>query len=158
MPDNPADDSEPFPAPRVLPGPAHLWQYPAHNLIIWQPQGVLDDRQLDEICEWVCTFEEASAPFKRFIDFSRLTEVAVRTNHLFEFARKRAEQFAGITPVKSALFSKDWVGFGIARMYESLMRGTPIDARAFRDRVTAAIWLDVPAEILKLEDKPVPPR
>jgi hypothetical protein len=158
MPDNRADDSEALPVPRVLSGPAHLWQYPAHNLIIWQPQGVLDDRLLDEICEWVCTFEGASAPFKRFIDFSRLTEVAVRTNHLFEFARKRAEQFAGVTPVKSALFSKDWVGFGIARMYESLMRGTPIDARAFRDRVTAAIWLDVPAEILKLEDKPASPR
>ena len=102
------------------------------------------------------TIEKASAPEKRFVDFSRLTEVAVRTSHLFEFARKRAEQFAGVTPVKSALFSEDWVGFGIARMYEGLMKGTPIDARAFRDRVTAAIWLDVPAEILNLEDKPAP--
>ena len=83
--------------------------------------------------------------------------MAIRTNHLFEFARKRAEQFAGITPVKSALFSKDWVGFGIARMYESLMKGTAIDARAFRDRAAAAIWLDVPTEILNLEDKPAPP-
>jgi hypothetical protein len=157
MPDNPADDSEPSPAPSVLPGPAHLWQYPAHNLIAWQPQGILDDRLLDEIGEWVCAIEKVSPPEKRFIDFSRLTSVAVRTNHLFEFARKRAEQFAGVTSVKSALFSKDWVGFGIARMYESLMKGTPIDARAFRDRVTAAIWLDVPAEILNLEDKPAPP-
>ena len=102
------------------------------------------------------TIEKASAPEKRFVDFSRLTEVAVRTNHLFEFARKRAEQFAAVRPVKSALFSKDWVSFGIARMYEGLMKGTPIDVRAFRDRVTAAIWLDVPAEILKLEDKPAP--
>jgi hypothetical protein len=158
MPDNPADDSETLPAPRILPEPAHLWQYPAHDLVVWQPHGVLNDHLLDEIGEWVCAFEKASPEFKRFVDFSRLTEVAIRTNHLFEFARKRAEQFAGITPVKSALFSKDWVGFGIARMYESLMRGTPIDARAFRDRVAAAIWLDVPAEILKLEDKPVPPR
>jgi len=158
MPDNPADDSEHLPPASVLPGPAHLWHYRAHNLIAWQPQGVLDDRLLDEIGEWVCAFEKASPEFKRFVDFSRLTEVAVRTNHLFEFARKRAEQFAGITPVKSALFSKDWVGFGIARMYESLMKGTPIDARAFRDRVTAAIWLDVPAEVLNLEDKPAPPR
>ena len=154
MPDNPADDSEPLPASGILPGPAHLWQYPGHNLIAWQPRGVLDDRLLDEIGEWLCTIEKASPPEKRFVDFSQLTEVAVRTNHLFEFARKRAEQFAGITPVKSALFSKDWVGFGIARMYESLMRGTPIDVRAFRDRVTAAIWLDVPAEVLNLEDKP----
>ena len=56
--------------------------------------------------------------------------------------------------MKSALFSDDWVGFGIALLYESLMKETSIDARAFRDRATAAIWLDVPAEILKLENKP----
>jgi hypothetical protein len=37
------------------------------------------------------------------------------------------------------------------------MKETPIDARAFRDRANAAVWLDVPAEILKLEDKPAPP-
>src|SRR5947207_11732427 len=102
--------------------------------------------------------EKLPLPETRFANLSRLTEVAVRTSQLFEFGRKRAEQFAGVTAVKSALFSEDWIGFGIARMYESLMKGTPIDARAFRDRVTAAIWLDVPAEILNLEDKPAPPR
>ena len=158
MPGNPTDDSEPLPASRIIPEPTHLRQYPAHDLVAWQPQGVLDDQLLDEIGEWLCHIEKASAPFKRFVDFSRLTSVAVRTNHVFEFARKRVEQFAGVTPVKSALFSEDWVGFGIAQLYESLMKETPIDARAFRDRVAAAIWLDVPAEILKLEDKPVPPR
>jgi hypothetical protein len=136
---------------------AHLRQYPAHNLVAWQPQGVLDDQLLDEIGEWLCDIEKASAPLKRFVDFSRLTEVAVRTNHVFAFARKRAEQFAGFTPVKSALFSEDWVGFGIARLYESLMKETLIDARAFRDPAKAAASLGVPAEILKLEDKPAPP-
>lgn len=152
MPDHSTEESESLPASRALPGPAHLWQYPAHNLIAWQPQGVLDDRLLDEIGEWLCTIEKASAPEKRFVDFSRLTEVAVRTSHVFEFARKRAEQFAGVRPVKSALFSKDWVGFGIALLYENLMKETSIEARAFRDRATAAICLDVPAEILKLEE------
>ena len=43
------------------------------------------------------------------------------------------------SPVKSALYSDDWVGFGIARMYKSLMKQTPIDAHAFRDRATAAV-------------------
>ncbi len=156
MPGNPTDDSEPLPASRIIPGPAHLWQYPAHNLVAWQPQGVLGDQLLDEIAEWLCHIEKASAPFNRFVDFSRLTEVAVRTRHVFEFARKRAEQFAGATPVKSALFSEDWVGFGIALLYESLMKETPIVARAFRDRATAAVWLGVPVEILKLEDRPAP--
>ena len=158
MPTNPTGDSEPLPTSRIIPGPAHLRQYPAHNLVAWQPQGVLDDHLLDEIGEWLCNIEKVSAPEKRFVDFGRLTEVAIRTRHVFEFARKRAEQYAGVTPVKSALYSEDWVGFGIALLYENLMKGTPINARAFRDRANAAVWLDVPSEILKLEDKPGPPR
>ncbi len=154
---NPTDDSEPLPASKIMPRPADLRRYPAHNLVAWQPQGVLDDQLLDEIGEWLCHIEKVLGPFNRFVDLNRLTSVAVRTKHVFAFARKRAEQFAGVTPVKSALFSEDWVGFGIAQLYESLMKETPIDARAFLDRATAAAWLGVPAEILKLEDKPAPP-
>ena len=152
------EDSEPLPVSKVIRGPAHLRHYPAHDLLAWQPQGVLDDRLLDEIWEWLIAIEESSPPLRRFVDFSQLTQVAVRTSHVFEFARKRAAQSAGFTPVKSALFSEDWVGFGIARMYQDLMKETPIDARAFRDRATAAVWLGVPAEILKLEDRPATPR
>ena len=157
MRDNPTDDPKPLPASRIVPGPGDLRHYPAHNLVAWQPQGVLDDLLLDEIGEWLCAIEKASAPSKRFVDFSRLTRVAVRTKHVFDFARQRAKQVAGGTPVKSALFSEDWVGFGIALLYENLMKETPIDARAFRDRAKAAVWLGVPAEILKLEDIPAPP-
>jgi hypothetical protein len=157
MPSNPTDDSEPLLASRMMPGPADLRHYPAHNLVAWQPQGVLDDQLLDEIGEWLCHIEKVLVPFNRFLDFSRLSSVAVRTKHVFAFARNRAKQVAGVTPVKSALFSDDWVGFGIARMYESLMEETPIEAQAFRDRAKAAVWLGVPAEILKLEDKPGPP-
>src|SRR4029077_8098536 len=134
MPGHPTDDSEPLPASRIMPGPADLRHYPAHNLVAWQPQGVLDDQLLDEIGEWLCHIEKVLVPFNRFVDFSRLTEVAIRTNHVFAFAGNRAEQFAGLTPVKSALFSEDWVGFGIALLYEGLMKETSIDAQAFRDR------------------------
>ena len=158
MPNNPTDDSEALPASTIIPESAHLWQYPTHDLIAWQPQGVMDDRLLDGIGEWLCAIEETSPPSKRFVDLSRLTMVAVRTSHVFKFARKRAERFAGVTPVKSALFSEDWVGFGIARLYESLMKETLIDARAFRDRAKAAVWLGVPAEVLKLEDRSATPQ
>ena len=132
--------------------------YPAHDLLAWQPHGVLDDRLLDEIGEWLCDIEKAWSPLRRFVDLSRLTEVAVRTSHVFRFAQKRTEQFPGVTPVKSALFSEDWIGFGIACMYEGLMKETAvIHVRAFRDRAKAAVWLGVPAEVLKLEDTPAPP-
>jgi len=126
--------------------------------VAWRPEGVLDDGLLDAIGEWLYPTERASPSFERFVDLGRITNVAVRTSHVFDFARKRTEQFGGPRLVKSAVFSEDWVGFGIARMYESLMEGGPIAVRAFRDRGQAAGWLEVPAEILKLEDDPAPSR
>ncbi|HEY4282119.1 MAG TPA: hypothetical protein VGM62_03575 [Chthoniobacterales bacterium] len=139
-----------------LPGPPFLHHYPAHQLVAWQPQGALDDLMLDQIAEWLVIIEKVSLPFKRFVDLSQLTTVAVRTRHLFEFARKRAEQFAGVKPVRAALFCDDWVGFGIACLYESLMENTSIHAHAFRDRARAAEWLEVPVDILTLKDEPAP--
>ncbi len=159
MPDPATDDSKPLlPSTITRPTLGDLRQYPAHNLVVWQPEGVMDDSLLDEIGEWLCAIEGISAPFNRFVDLSRLTELAVRTSHVFKFARKRAKQVAGTERVKSAVFSEDWVGFGLALLYENLMKETAIDAQAFRDRAQAAVWLGVPAEILKLEDKPAPPR
>ena len=152
MTDTPSAHSRP--SSKILPGPADLRHYPAHGLVAWQPKGVLDDQLLDQIAEWIVAIERASNPFNRFVDFSRLTSISIRTRHVFEFARKRAEQFSGLTPVRTALFSEDWVGFGIARLYESLMADTPVHARAFRERKRAAEWVDVPVEILNLDDTP----
>jgi hypothetical protein len=98
-------DSKALPAiSKALPGPRFLRYYPANRLVAWQPQGTLDDIILDQIAEWLVDIEKASLPFKRFIDFSQLTTIAVRTRHVFELARTRAEQFSGVEPVRTALF------------------------------------------------------
>ena len=141
---------------RSVPGPDFLRYYPAHRLMAWQPRGTLDDLMLDQIAEWLVDIERASLPFKRFVDFSQLTTVAVRTRHVFKVARRRAEQFTGVEPVRTALFSGDWVAFGIALLYESLMENTLIEARAFRDLATAAEWLAIPIDVLTLKDEPAP--
>jgi hypothetical protein len=141
---------------KSVPGPPFLRHYPAYHLMAWQPQGALDDVMLDRIAEWLVDIEKVSLPFKRFVDLSQLTTVAVRTRHVFEFARRRAEQFTGVEPVRTALFCDDWVGFGIARLYESLMENTLIEARAFRDVAKAADWLGIPADVLTLKDEPEP--
>ena len=157
--DSPADSigsKAPDAISKSLSAPPFLRYYASHELVAWQPQGTLDDLMLDQIAEWLVAIERVSSPFKRFVDFSQLTTVAVRTRHLFEFARKRTEQFTGVEPVRTALFSDDWVGFGIARLYESLMENTPIEARAFRDRTQAAKWLGVPVDVLTLKDEHAP--
>lgn len=100
---------------------------------------------------------KTSLPFRRFVDFSRLSDIAVRTRHVFNFARKRAEEFAGVEPVRTALFCDNWIGFGMARFYESLMEESPIEARAFSDLAKAAEWLRVPIEVVSLKDAPARP-
>ena len=123
----------------------------------WQPHGVLDDRLLDDILAWVFGVEKVSRPFDRFIDFSHLARVSIRIGHVFTIARERAGGFGGASPIKSAFFSDEVVGFGIARLYEALMENALIQARAFRDLSAVAEWLGVPVEILKLEEVPAPP-
>jgi len=142
---------------KSLPGPDFLRYYPAHRLIAWQPQGTLDDLMLDQIADWLVGIEKASLPLKRFVDLSQLTAVAVRTRHVFEFARKRAEQFTGVEPVRPALFSDNWVAFRIACFYESLMENTLIETRAFRDLADAAEWVAIPVDVLTLKDEPASP-
>ena len=78
-----------------LPGPDFMRYYPVHRLIAWQPQGTLDDLMLDQIADWLLDIEKVFPPFKRFIDFSQLTNVAVRTSHVFKVARRRAFPVAG---------------------------------------------------------------
>ena len=145
---------------KPLPGPDFLRYHPDHRLIAWQPQGTLDDLMLNEIADWLVDIEKPSLPFKqskRFIDFSRLTAVAVRPGHVFKVARRRAQQFTGVEPVRTALFSDDLVTLAIARLYESLMEDTLIEARAFYDLARAAEWLAIPVDVLTLKDWPTPP-
>ena len=155
---NSPDDSTRSKASRArsVPDPDFLRYYPAHRLMAWQPQGTLDDLMLDHIADWLVDIEQEYLPFKRFVDFSQLTAVAVRTRHVFEFARRRAEQFTGVESVQTALFSDDWVTLAIARLYESLMGDTLIEARAFYDLAKAADWLAIPVDVLTLKDEPMP--
>ena len=139
------------------PGPLFLRYYLAHRLVAWQPLGTLDDLMLDQIAEWLVDIEQEYLPFKRFVDFSQLTAVAVRAGHVLKVARRRAKQFRGVEPVRTALFSDDWVTLAIARLYESLMGDTLIEARAFYDLAKAADWLAIPVDVLTLKDKPAPP-
>ena len=135
--------------------PAYLRHYPAHRLIAWQPHGVLDDSLLDEIIGWGVAAEKSSAlPFNRFIDLTCLSRISIQIGHVFSIARKRREDYKDLAPVRAGFFSDKIVGFGVARLYETLMENSHLQARAFRDRPSAAEWLGVPVEILNLNDEP----
>ena len=156
MPERPTHSRTSDARSRRLLGPPFLRQYAAYSLVAWRPEGALDDLMLERIAQWLLDIERNTPPFKRFVDFSRLTTISVRTRQVFAFAQKRKREFVGNEPVRTALFCEEWVGFGVARLYEALMKESRIEARAFRDRVRVAQWLGVPVEVLSLTDEPEP--
>jgi len=123
------------------------------RLVTWCPRGVLDDAMADKILAYIEAREQsAEQPFARFIDLSKLDEIRLSFGHIFEIASRRRAASEGRPPVKSALYSNTIVGFGISRMYETLMEGSTIQVRAFRDVAMAAEWLGMPLEVLRAGD------
>jgi hypothetical protein len=145
MPLTPASIALQFPQTRY---------HPAEELITWHPVGLLDDELLDKIMEFIRIQEEIeeAPPFDRFADLSHLTSIRLQLGHVFKIAAERTAASRGRRVVKSAIVCDKVVGFGIARMYETLMEGSSIQVRAFRDRAAAAEWLAVPLEALSEDE------
>ena len=118
------------------------------RLLTWRPLGTFDDALADEVIallELDETFE--NVPFHRYTDLSLLRDIRLKIGHVFEIVEHR--RMVG-EPVRSAFFGDTVVGFGVARMYETLMEGAAIHVRAFRDRAATAEWLGVPVQLLQL--------
>lgn len=124
--------------------------HPELRLVTWHPRGRLDDALADQIAHLVESAAFIAAdPICIYTDFGGLTELRLKLGHLFQIAERRKD---AAVPMKSAFVANSVIGFGIARMYEHLMKTALIHVRAFRERAEAAEWLGVPVETL---DPPV---
>jgi len=127
----------------------HSRYHPEARLLTLHPRGTFDDTLADEILAMLEAAETVeNVSFHRYTDLSGLTDIRLKIGHVFEIAEHRR---AAGEPVRSAFFADTTVGFGIARLYEELMRGAAIYVRAFRDRQVAAEWLGVPVQLLQPE-------
>lgn len=124
--------------------------HPDFQLITWHPHGTLDDNLLDGIAAFIemREHEVTAPPFHRYADLSGLTDIHLKIGHVFEVAYRRRRSVADLPTVKSAIFSDKIVGFGMARMYETLMEGAAVQVRAFRERQAVAEWLEVSSDLL----------
>jgi hypothetical protein len=122
------------------------WYYPRWRLLTWYPRGVLNEAFADQVIAFI-EMEESiqEAPFDRYLDLSGLTHIRIGIDHIIHAARRRriVKQ-----PVKMALFADNPMSFGIAHSYELLMYDAMIEVRAFKKRMSAAEWLEVPLKTL----------
>ena len=123
------------------------WYHPQYRLLTWFPRGVFNAAFANQVLEFAQLEESIQdTPFDRYTDFSGLTDIRLKVDHVFQIARRRG---AVRQPVKSAFVADKPTTFVLAQMYEHLMKHAVIDVRAFRDHKTAAKWLGVPLKILQ---------
>ena len=130
----------------VLPHGAQI--HASVHLVSWHPTGRLDAALADEILRFI-EVEEATAaePFHRFADLSGLDAIHLSSAELEGMAARRIGSYHG-PPVKSAILALNPLAFGVAQMYERLMRRSPIEVRVFCRLTSAAIWLKISTEVL----------
>ena len=123
------------------------WYFPKSHLLVWYPRGVLNAVFVDQVLDFIELEEQIQdAPFDRYVDFSGLTDIRLKLDHVLKVARRRRKVRQ---PVKSAILAQTPIGYAIAQMYEHLMEEGMIEVHAFDRRSEAAEWLDVPAIFLR---------
>jgi hypothetical protein len=119
----------------------------ARRIVTWRPRGVLSAPMVHEIHVYIAAEEAALGAFQRFTDLSALEGIHLTFLEIEEIAHSRIESYRGC-PVKSAIFAPTPLAFGLARMYEQLMRRSPIEVGVFSELEAAAAWLGMPVEFL----------
>lgn len=140
-------DAQPSHGPVLKSLPRTLY-YTQLRLMAWHPQGVLNEAGLKDAVDFMESEEQSSrVPFNRFINLDDVTELRLRFGDTLDASERRRASYSG-APVKTAIVCSRPVGFGLARMYATLMEGSRIEAQVFRERAPAAEWLGVPLEAL----------
>lgn len=132
--------------------PPELEFYEDIHLLIYRPQGVIDEAAVKKV---VSVLEDLEArlekPFNRFSDTLAADEVELNFKYVIEFSLCRRLSYAGHPPVKSAILATDSTMIHYARLHALLTQGSPINVRVFKDRQEAADWLGVPHERLEMK-------
>ncbi len=118
--------------------------YVIDALLVGRPKGVLDAETINKIVEFIEIKEEQTETgFDRFCDLTRLESINLSFDEVQQLAKRRSLFNPNDFRVKSAFLAIHPVAFGIARMYEELLKSARIEVRVFREMEAAAEWLEV---------------
>jgi hypothetical protein len=119
------------------------------HLLIYRPQGVIDEAAVKKVVSVLEDFEaRLERPFNRFSDTLAADEVELNFKYVIQFSLCRRLSYAGHPPVKSAILATDATMIHYARLHALLTQGSPINVRVFNNRQEAADWLNLPVERL----------
>jgi hypothetical protein len=121
------------------------------SLLVGRIRGTLDLRLATKLVELI-EFKEAELErgFNRVCDLTRLEGVRLTEKDVQALALRRLIYNPNNVRVKSAFIAVDPLAKGMASMYQALMASDRITVRVFDSYESAASWLHVAPEKLKL--------
>jgi hypothetical protein len=120
-------------------------------LMVGRPKGVLDAQMVERIIEFVEIKEvETETGFNRFCDLTGLEEIHLSFADVLRLAARRGAFNPNDVRVKSAFLATHPLAYGIARMYELMLRSPRIEVQVFKELEAAAGWLAVRPDRLTL--------
>lgn len=132
--------------PRSMSALASIEWHPEAHLVTVRPVGTIT---VQTCTQWFAEVDAhpAGAHCHRFLDLSRANP-EFGFEEIVRMAQMRQAHHPKGTRLRLVFFSDTDVGYGMARMYETLMANHDSPILVTRDRAAAAAFLDVPVALL----------
>jgi hypothetical protein len=131
--------------------PKHVIYRRDLGLLLWKPQGSLDEKTVNEIIWFLKSVEtRVRRPLNRFSDLTALREVEVNFKYVFHVALYRRLAYARRGSIKSAFLVTNPEAAHYVKLHAMLTDRSPIHVSIFETPGDAAGWLEVPATALRI--------
>jgi hypothetical protein len=129
--------------------PSDVQFHEENHLLVYRPQGVLNESAVNKIIRIVGKLEAISKkPFNRFFDTLGHDDVQLNFEYVVHIAIYRRLSYSGRPSVKSAILATDSTIVHYAKLHALMTQGSSIKVKIFQDRKEAARWLGVAEELL----------
>jgi hypothetical protein len=128
-----------------------VYVIPKESLLVARPKGVLDAEDARRILDFIELKEiEVETGFNRFCDLTSLLGIHLLVTDFLGLLERRQTFNPNDIRVKSAFYATNGLAFGVACMYEQLLNSPRIEVRVTSSMQSAADWLGVSLDRLKL--------
>ena len=121
------------------------------RLFVWRPRGVLQEKQISEVVEFLEKEEErAEKPFNRFTDTSELDAINSDPYFILRVSLHRRAVYAQRPPVKSAFYVTSEAVARIVQIHVLATDCSPLECAMFETLEDTAKWLGVSVHTLDM--------
>jgi hypothetical protein len=124
--------------------PPNVFFRPDLWLMIFRPQGILNEKKVNTIVAFLEEEEERTRhPFNRFSDLSKLDAIDLEFRYVFRVSLHRRLSYASRPPVKSAFYVPNKATAQVVKVHALVTDLSPLQVELFSEIAKAAEWLGV---------------